>query len=47
MAEDVMFDSIVFTMPTEEWEHYIVTIESLPTPTAALRKLLHETSPWE
>jgi uncharacterized protein (DUF1778 family) len=47
MAEDVVFDSNVFTMPAEEWERYIATIASPPAPTAALRKLLQEPSPWE
>jgi uncharacterized protein (DUF1778 family) len=46
-AEDVILDSSVFTLPAEEWERYIATIESPPAPTAALRKLLQEPSPWE
>lgn len=46
-AEDVMFNTTIFSLPTEEWDEYITTINSPPAPTAALRRLLHDPAPWE
>ena len=46
-AEEVVLDRSVFTLPADEWDAYIATIESPPAPTAALRRLLHESAPWE
>jgi uncharacterized protein (DUF1778 family) len=42
-----LIDRSVFTLPADEWDAYIATIESPPAPTAALRRLLHESAPWE
>ncbi len=47
MAEDVLLDSSVFTMPADEWDAYLATIESPPAPTAALRSLLRKPAPWD
>lgn len=46
-AEDVILDRSVFTLPAEEWDAYIATIETPSAPTQALRRLMQEPAPWE
>ncbi len=46
-AEDAILDLSIFTLPADEWDAYVASIESPPAPTAALRKLLGEPAPWE
>jgi len=47
MAEEAIFEGNIFTMPSEEWDAYIASIESPPAPSEALRTLLREPAPWE
>lgn len=46
-AEDVMFNTTIFSLPADEWDEYIATIDAPPAPTGALRRLLHDPAPWE
>lgn len=46
-AEDVMFNTTIYSLSADEWNEYIAAIDSPPAPTAALRRLVREPAPWE
>jgi uncharacterized protein (DUF1778 family) len=46
-AEDVLLDQRLFVLDAEKYDTFLNLLDEPPKPTAELRRLLSEKSPWE